>query len=160
MYLVLCFAVVSFLRFLPSCTATPIAQTTQTTTPATKQATADDCINPSTAGVSSACWTTLQMDGFFTNWTTNTIMSNPPMIGTLYCRPNEVWAECFLRFAYGEQRLTIASVDCSTFTSTTCKSPANSLLVTPTSPEFYYGAYAIFGIHPPLPIAHSHPSSY
>ncbi|KAL8901991.1 MAG: hypothetical protein Q9207_004916 [Kuettlingeria erythrocarpa] len=87
------------------------------------------------------------MDGFFANWTTNTIMSNPPMIGTLYCRPNEVWAECFLRFAYGEQRLAVASVDCSAFTSTTCKSPANSLLAKPTSPEFYYGAYAIFAIH-------------
>lgn len=150
MYIFPWLAIASFLRFLPSCTATPIAQTTNASTPATNQTASNNCSSPSTAGITSTCWTTLQMDDFFANWTINNIMPNPPMIGTLYCRPREVWAECFLRFAYGEQRLPIASTDCSTLTSTTCKSPAKSLTTTPTSPQFYYGAYAIFGMYPSL----------
>ncbi|KAL8930458.1 MAG: hypothetical protein Q9208_000642 [Pyrenodesmia sp. 3 TL-2023] len=147
MYIFLWLAVGSSLRFLPSCTAIPIDPITNANTPATQQTASYNCSNPSTAGITATCWTTLEMDDFFTNWTTNTIMANPPMIGTLYCRPREVWASCFLRFAYGEQRLPIASTDCSTITSTTCKSPANSLMATPTSPQFYYGAYAIFATY-------------
>ncbi|KAL8725541.1 MAG: hypothetical protein Q9166_007295 [cf. Caloplaca sp. 2 TL-2023] len=45
------------------------------------------------------------MDNFFANWTEKTVMPNAPMIGTMACRPNEVWAQCFIRFAYGQQTI-------------------------------------------------------
>ncbi|KAL9593319.1 MAG: hypothetical protein Q9179_005949 [Wetmoreana sp. 5 TL-2023] len=85
------------------------------------------------------------MNDFFTNWTSQTVMPNAPMIGTVFCKTNEVWARCFLRFAYGQQRKATAPADCSTLSSTSCKSPSD-MMVKPISAQYWYGAYAIYAI--------------
>ncbi|KAL8737662.1 MAG: hypothetical protein Q9181_001452 [Wetmoreana brouardii] len=103
------------------------------------------CTNPSSTGLTTACWTELKMNDFFTNWTDHTVMPNAPMIGTIVCKTNEVWAQCFLRFAYGQQRKAAAPADCSTFSSTSCQSPSD-MMVKPTSAQYWYGAYAIYAI--------------
>ncbi|KAL8788164.1 MAG: hypothetical protein Q9213_001803 [Squamulea squamosa] len=71
-------------------------------------------------------------------------MADAPMIGTLYCRPNEPWAQCFIRFAYGQQSRTGAPMDCASFTSTSC-SPPTRMMITPSSTEYWYGVFAIYG---------------
>ncbi|KAI4091925.1 MAG: hypothetical protein LQ344_003743 [Seirophora lacunosa] len=81
MYLALWIAAVSFLRFLPFCTAWPVAATAEAS------AQPDACSTPSPGTMVASCWTSLNVDNFFGTWTENTIMANPPMIGTLYCRP-------------------------------------------------------------------------
>lgn len=139
MYLALWIAAVSFLRFLPFCTAWPVAATAEAS------AQPDACSTPSPGTMVASCWTSLNVDNFFGTWTENTIMANPPMIGTLYCRPHEVWAQCFLRFAYGWQRQKTAPMDCSSFNATSCQGPADSLTAKPTSAEYWYGAQAISG---------------
>ncbi|KAL8934671.1 MAG: hypothetical protein Q9216_005791 [Gyalolechia sp. 2 TL-2023] len=128
----------SFLRFLPLCTASPVAA-------ATIQTASDACTDPSTAGMTSSCWTALGMDDFLSNWTDKSMISNPPMIGTLVCRPREAWASCFVRFAYGQQKQPGPPMDCVTFGSQTCQSPS-VMPVKPSSPQYWYGAYAIYAI--------------
>ncbi|KAL8648307.1 MAG: hypothetical protein Q9210_005061 [Variospora velana] len=140
MYLALWIAAISFLRFLPLCTALPVAQAS---------AHPDACTTPSPENMEASCWTSLNMGNFFSNWTENNILSNPPRIGTIYCRPHEIWAQCFLRFAYGYQRQSNAPMDCSTFKSTSCHGPAKSLTAKPTSAEYWYGAQAISGLYLP-----------
>ncbi|KAL8688942.1 MAG: hypothetical protein Q9218_005267 [Villophora microphyllina] len=85
------------------------------------------------------------MNDYLTNWTTSTVIGNPPMIGTIYCKPNEIWAQCYLRFAFGQQGKPAAPMDCSTPSSTSCKSPFDST-ITPTTVENYYGTYAIYAV--------------
>ncbi|KAL9009430.1 MAG: hypothetical protein Q9173_005546 [Seirophora scorigena] len=96
--------------------------------------------------MAASCWTSLNVDNFFGSWTKTTIMANPPKIGTLHCRAHEVWAQCFLRFAYGWQRQKNAPMDCSTFNATSCQGPADSLAAKPTSAEYWYGAQAISAV--------------
>ncbi|KAL9596920.1 MAG: hypothetical protein Q9219_005483 [cf. Caloplaca sp. 3 TL-2023] len=144
MYIPIGIATIGLLRFLPLCTGAPAAPSSnrngQTTT---KQSASDACKDPSSTGVTSSCWTALKMDDYFGSWTNKTVMSNAPMIGTMYCRPNEKWAQCFIRFAYGMQRQTGPPMDCTTLQSTTCTAPSD-MVQKPTSPEFWYGVYAIY----------------
>lgn len=144
MYLLLWIAVVGLLRFLPLCTASPVTASSNSNGKPTKQSITDACSNPSSAGMTPSCWTLLKMNDYFSSWTNQTILPNAPMIGTIYCRPNEVWAQCFIRFAYGQQRQTRAPMDCATLGSSNCKAPSD-MLIKPTSPEYWYGAYAIYG---------------
>ncbi|KAL8858677.1 MAG: hypothetical protein Q9178_004765 [Gyalolechia marmorata] len=46
------------------------------------------------------------MEDFYANWTKHSVMAGAPMIGTIFCRPNELWAQCFIRFAYGQHTKT------------------------------------------------------
>ncbi|KAL8912907.1 MAG: hypothetical protein Q9171_002201 [Xanthocarpia ochracea] len=91
------------LRFLPLCTASPIAapQANPVAATTSQNATSDSCRTLFTGGTSADCWTMLKMEDFYANWTENSVMAGAPMIGTIFCRPNEVWAQCFIRFAYG-----------------------------------------------------------
>ncbi|KAL8657089.1 MAG: hypothetical protein Q9226_002264 [Calogaya cf. arnoldii] len=131
------------LRFLPSCTASPIAAVAK---PAAKQsATSGLCSNAATNGTSADCWTTLGMSKFLANWTEETVMPGAPMIGTIVCRPTEAWAQCFIRFAYGQQRLTAAPMDCVSLKSTSC-SPPSKQMMKPTSVEYWYGTHAVYAI--------------
>ncbi|KAL8717615.1 MAG: hypothetical protein Q9225_005152 [Loekoesia sp. 1 TL-2023] len=145
MYLLLWIAVAGLLPVLPLGTASPVTPSSNRNDKPTKQSAADACSNPSSAGMTSSCWTQLKMNDYFSNWTNKTILPNAPMIGTIYCRPNEVWAQCFIRFAYGQQRQARAPMDCATLGSSNCKAPSD-MLIKPTSPEYWYGAYAIYAI--------------
>ncbi|KAL8805923.1 MAG: hypothetical protein Q9223_005015, partial [Gallowayella weberi] len=154
-------AAASLLRFLPSCTASPIAAPAKaepkpspkpSPKPAAKPVTATikqgtsssgSCGSPNTTGVVSGCWSSLDMNNYFANWTENSVIANAPMIGTIVCRPTEPWAQCFIRFAYGQQQKTAAPMDCSNANSTSCKSPVNMNLK-PSSPEYWYGVLAIY----------------
>ncbi|KAL8990761.1 MAG: hypothetical protein Q9177_000661 [Variospora cf. flavescens] len=108
----------------------------------------DPCNTPSAGNTEASCWTLLEMGNFFSDWTENTIIADPPFIGTLYCRPREIWAQCFLRFAYGYQNELGAPVDCSGFNSTTCRGPAKVYKAKPTSNKFWYGVQAISSLYP------------
>lgn len=164
MHLSLWIAAAGLLRVLPSCTASPIAAAAKpvaakpvaakpvaaVTKPVsvgskqTSSSSSSSCGNASTTGVSADCWTTLGMNHYLSNWTDNTVIANAPMIGTIVCRSNEPWAQCFIRFAYGQQQKTAAPIDCSNPSSTSCKPPADMVLQ-PDSAEDYYGLYAIYG---------------
>ncbi|KAL9580989.1 MAG: hypothetical protein Q9212_004157 [Teloschistes hypoglaucus] len=136
------------LRFLPSSTASPLPAAPKPAASPKQSATnaSDACSSsPSPGAMSPECWASLDMNDFLTNWTTTTVIGNAPMIGTIYCKPKEIWAQCFLRFAYGQQRQPAAPMDCSTPTSKSCKSPFD-VPADPTSPEYYYGAYSIFAV--------------
>lgn len=137
MHFPLLLVIPGLLRFLPVSTASPV-------TPTVIQSVTDTCKDPSTTGMTSLCWATLKMNDFFKDWTNTTTMPNAPMIGTLVCRPNEAWASCFVRFAYGQQRAPGPPMDCVTFTSKTCQ-PPSAMMVKPSSPQYWYGAYAIYG---------------
>ncbi|KAI4243445.1 MAG: hypothetical protein L6R40_003447 [Gallowayella cf. fulva] len=165
MHLSLWIAAAGLLRVLPSCTASPIAAAAKpvaakpvaakpvaaVTKPVsvgskqTSSSSSSSCGNASTTGVSADCWTTLGMNHYLSNWTDNTVIANAPMIGTIVCRSNEPWAQCFIRFAYGQQQKTAAPIDCSNPSSTSCKPPADMVLQ-PDSAEDYYGLYAIYAI--------------
>ncbi|KAL8927899.1 MAG: hypothetical protein Q9172_001125 [Xanthocarpia lactea] len=135
------------IRFLPLCTASPIAapQANPVAATASQNATSDACRTMSTAGTSADCWTILKMEDFYANWTEHSVMAGAPMIGTIFCRPNELWAQCFIRFAYGQHQKTGAPMDCSSPSSTSCSSPA-AMIIKPTSPEYWYGVHAIYAI--------------
>ncbi|KAL8852762.1 MAG: hypothetical protein Q9221_002392 [Calogaya cf. arnoldii] len=85
------------------------------------------------------------MNKFLANWTEETVMPGAPMIGTIVCRPTEAWAQCFIRFAYGQQSLTAAPMDCVSLKSTSC-SPPSKQMKKPTSDEYWYGTHAIYAI--------------
>ncbi|KAI4183898.1 MAG: hypothetical protein L6R41_005120 [Letrouitia leprolyta] len=138
MHFPLLLVIPGLLRFLPVSTASPV-------TPTVIQSVTDTCKDPSTTGMTSLCWATLKMNDFFKDWTNTTTMPNAPMIGTLVCRPNEAWASCFVRFAYGQQRAPGPPMDCVTFTSKTCQ-PPSAMMVKPSSPQYWYGAYAIYAV--------------
>ncbi|KAI4129793.1 MAG: hypothetical protein LQ338_002044 [Usnochroma carphineum] len=119
MFLPLWVAVVSFLQLLPLCTASPVAPAAKA---GTKQSASDACNNPSSANISSACWTSLQMDDFFTNWTRSTVVANAPMIGTMYCRPNEPTSAQYYYGAYAIYAVfTYINAISSALLSTTAK---------------------------------------
>ncbi|KAL8679545.1 MAG: hypothetical protein Q9186_004191 [Xanthomendoza sp. 1 TL-2023] len=147
------------LRFLPSCTASPIAAVVMAAPKPSSQpvakpvvagskeamASSGSCGSPSTTGPTADCWTTLKMNDFLANWTENSVIANAPMIGTIVCRPTEPWVQCFIRFAYGQRQKTAAPMDCSNPLSTSCRSPANMNLK-PSSAEYWYGTLAIYAI--------------
>ncbi|KAL8967924.1 MAG: hypothetical protein Q9197_005153 [Variospora fuerteventurae] len=108
----------------------------------------DPCNTPSPDNTEASCWTSLQMGNFFSDWTKNSTSANPPLIGLIYCRPREIWAQCFLRFAYGYQLKLSAPMDCSAFNSTSCRGPARVIEPKPTSNKFWYGAQAISSLYP------------
>ncbi|KAL8950478.1 MAG: hypothetical protein Q9222_003494 [Ikaeria aurantiellina] len=63
----------------------------------------------------------------------------------MVCRPSEPWAQCFIRFTYGQQKKAGAPMDCSKPSSTTCKAPSD-MLIKPTSAQGWYGVDAIHAV--------------
>ncbi|KAL8959746.1 MAG: hypothetical protein Q9183_005584 [Haloplaca sp. 2 TL-2023] len=140
-------ALVSSLRFLSSCTASPVAFLSNIK----RQALAEEnmtevCNHPNAYNMVPPCWDELDLYNFINDWTKKTVLANAPHIGTMYCKPTEIWGQCFLRFAYGQQEQPRAAVDCSTLASTQCVSPIETTILKPTSAEGWYGTYAVYAV--------------
>ncbi|KAL8668903.1 MAG: hypothetical protein Q9168_006489, partial [Polycauliona sp. 1 TL-2023] len=86
------------------------------------------------------------MDKVLTNWILKTVIPRAPAIGTIFCRPTEEWAQCFIRFGYSQQRLPAAPMDCVALNSTSCSSPSTQAALWPASVEYWYGLQAIYSI--------------
>ncbi|KAL8710880.1 MAG: hypothetical protein Q9220_004684 [cf. Caloplaca sp. 1 TL-2023] len=140
-------SIVGILRFFPLCIAAPVPPLppSNRAVQPVKQSSSDTCMDNASTNLTISCWSELHMNDYLANWTTKTVISNPPAAGTMFCRPAEPWAQCFIRFTYGQQQKAGAPMDCSTASSTTCKAPSD-MLIKPTSAQGYYGAYAVHAI--------------
>ncbi|KAL8871500.1 MAG: hypothetical protein Q9174_002678 [Haloplaca sp. 1 TL-2023] len=140
-------AVAISLRFLPSCTASPVTlRANIKRQELTQEDMTEVCNHPNPYNMMPECWDKLGLDSWITSWTDATIIANAPAIGTMYCKPTEIWGQCFLRFAYGQQEEPKAAVNCATLASTQCVSPIETTVLKPTSAEGWYGTYAVYAV--------------
>ena len=79
----------------------------------------------------ASCWKTLSMDSYMQHWNRTTTT----------CEENELWANCFMREASGQD---IEGFGCAQVGPNTCPEPEKASNITQGSAETFYGAYSIW----------------
>lgn len=142
------------MAFLPICllvfyrlTYAVIANTTTRDEAARDATTACRTFSSTLPSPNPTCWETLQMDIWISNWnvTTTQCTATQDSLDPCQCMYEEVWATCFMRLTFEENRG--ADYDCTDVTMpANCTKPLPGHIVQGPA-EIYYGAYSIWNLN-------------